>query len=101
MTRWLSKIMLYLAFPLLLLLCGGGHVAAQAVPGSAPEARDMALMGSHDLQGRSAYQPIIQQQGGRFIAYIGHHGGSTLNAMNKIVEERTLHGAKTPMPNLP
>jgi hypothetical protein len=42
----------------------------------------MALVGSHDLQGRSAYQPIIQQQGGRFIAYVGHHGGSTLNPMN-------------------
>src|SRR5438034_498980 len=64
------------------LLWGGAHVAAQPAPGSAPEARDMALVGSHDLQGRSAYQPIIQQQDGRFIAYIGHHGGSGLNPLN-------------------
>ena len=42
----------------------------------------MALVGFNDLRGRSAYQPIIQQQGGRFIAYIGHHGGSALNPLN-------------------
>jgi hypothetical protein len=53
--------------------------AAGALPGSAqsaPEAKDMALVGFHDLQGRSAYQPTIHQQGGRWIAYIGHHGGT-------------------------
>src|SRR5215510_9106317 len=82
MTRWSSKVVLYLAVPALLLLCGGRHGAAQPAPGSAPEARDMVLAGFHDLQGRSAYQPIIQQQGGRFIAYIGHHGGAALNPLN-------------------
>jgi hypothetical protein len=40
------------------------------------EARDMALVGYHDLQARSAYQPVIHHQGDRFIAYIGHHGGT-------------------------
>ena len=29
-----------------------------------------------DLQARSAYQPTIHHQGDRWIAYIGHHGGS-------------------------
>jgi hypothetical protein len=43
---------------------------------SAPESRDMALVGFNDLQARSAYQPTIHQQGGRWIAYIGHHGGT-------------------------
>src|SRR5256886_45982 len=33
------------------------------------------------LQGRSAYQPIIHQQGKRWIAYIGHHGGSAPNTL--------------------
>src|SRR6266851_8647370 len=82
MTHWMSKVMPYCAFAVLLLLCSAGHSSAQTGPGSAPEARDMVLRGSHDLQGRSAYQPIIQQQGGRFIAYIGHHGGSALNPLN-------------------
>ena len=43
---------------------------------SRPEAKDMALVGFNDLQARSAYQPTIHNQGGRWIAYIGHHGGT-------------------------
>jgi hypothetical protein len=78
MMQWLSTIVLSLVFPVV-LLCSHGLSAAQTAPGSTPEARDMALVGLHDLQGRSAYQPIIQQQGGRFIAYMGHHGGAARN----------------------
>jgi hypothetical protein len=36
----------------------------------------MRLVGFNDLQARSAYQPIIHKQGNRYIAYIGHHGGT-------------------------
>ena len=36
----------------------------------------MRLVGWSDLQARSAYQPTIHRQGDRWIAYIGHHGGS-------------------------
>jgi len=42
----------------------------------------MALLGHEPLQGRSAYQPVIQEQRGRWIAYIGHHGGKTLNTLS-------------------
>src|SRR5712671_81915 len=45
------------------------------------EKSNMELVGSSDLQGRSAYQPLVHKQGDRFIAYVGHHGGSTLNAI--------------------
>ena len=45
------------------------------------EARNMRLVGYNDLQARSAYQPVIHQQGARWIAYIGHHGGTRLNSM--------------------
>src|SRR3954454_25061254 len=41
--------------------------------GDPPESRNMRLVGYNDLQARSAYQPIIQKQGERYIAYIGHH----------------------------
>lgn len=51
-----------------------GNPAAYAQ--SQPEAKDMALVGYHDLQARSAYQPTIHFQSGRWIAYIGHHGGT-------------------------
>jgi hypothetical protein len=44
--------------------------------GDAPEASNLRLVGYNDLQARSAYQPTIHRQGERFIAYIGHHGGT-------------------------
>jgi hypothetical protein len=43
---------------------------------AAPEAKDMALLGFNDLQARSAYQPLIREQNGRWILYVGHHGGT-------------------------
>jgi hypothetical protein len=46
------------------------------VPRATQEARDIALVGLHDLQGRSAYQPLVREQDGRWILYVGHHGGT-------------------------
>jgi hypothetical protein len=59
-------------------LGGGADLAAQ--PRSA-EQRDMRLVGQHDLQARSAYQPLVVRQGERFIAYVGHHGGTKPNPL--------------------
>src|SRR5256886_6103709 len=53
-----------------------GAQAQQQVIGAPPEASNMRLVGSNDLQARSAYQPTIHHQGDRWIAYIGHHGGT-------------------------
>jgi len=69
----------------LLAVFGCGLSAAQnpasgGVAASAPEARDMVLVGHHDLQARSAYQPLVREQNGRWIAYIGHHGGTENSA---------------------
>src|SRR5947209_5282498 len=44
--------------------------------GDPPEARNMRLVGYDDLHARSAYQPTIHHQGNRYIAYVGHHGGT-------------------------
>src|SRR5437868_10683105 len=44
--------------------------------GDPPEAKNMRLVGYTDLQARSAYQPTIHHQGDRYIAYVGHHGGT-------------------------
>ena len=44
--------------------------------GDPPEAKNMRLVGYNDLQARSAYQPTIHKQGDRYIAYVGHHGGT-------------------------
>src|SRR5215216_664606 len=51
------------------------------------EVRDMTLLGSSDLQARSAYQPVIQKQGTRYIAYIGHHAGSMPNTLTGKFED--------------
>jgi hypothetical protein len=48
----------------------------QQVIGAPPEASNMKLVGTNDLQARAAYQPTIHHQGDRWIAYIGHHGGT-------------------------
>ena len=42
---------------------------------------NMDLVGYNDLQARSAYQPVIQKQGDRWIAYVGHHGGDQPNPL--------------------
>ncbi len=62
----------------LLAVCALGSLlmASGARSANAPEAKNMRLVGSNDLQGRSAYQPVIHHQGARWIAYIGHHGGT-------------------------
>src|SRR5260221_14666869 len=59
------------------VLCGaalvlGAHAGAE-------EARNVRLVGFHDLAARSAYQPTIKRQGDRWIAYIGSPGGGRGN----------------------
>mgnify|MGYP000254970595 CR=1 FL=1 len=60
---------------------------AQAAQPQGKEARDMALVGFHNLQGRGAYQPVIHVQNGRWIAYVGHHGGSAVNPLTRARED--------------
>jgi hypothetical protein len=56
-----------------------GIISVGAATSQKSESSNMRLVGYDDLQGRSAYQPTIHKQGQRWIAYIGHHGGNTLN----------------------
>jgi hypothetical protein len=60
--------------------------AQQDPPGHAAERKNMRLLSQNDLQARSAYQPIIHQQGDRWIAYVGHHAGEALNPLTGEVE---------------
>jgi len=46
----------------------------------------MRLVGRHSLQGRGAYQPVIHEQNGRWIVYIGHHAGSAVNPLTGATE---------------
>ena len=71
-------------------LAGGAHSRQDPKTprsnGHGPAQHDMRLVGFDNLQARSAYQPIVQQQGNRFIAYIGHHGGHGINPMTGLDE---------------
>src|SRR3989440_9068193 len=62
--------------------------------GDPPEASNMRLVGMSDLQARSAYQPTIHRQGDRYIAYIGHHGGTPdiPKPVNKLTGEAEFNG---------
>ena len=61
-------------------------VMAPVAAAQPAEQRDMSLVGQDDLQARSAYQPVIQRQGNRWIAYVGHHGGQRLNPLTGQME---------------
>jgi len=75
----------------LLLSCSAICIAATAAGPSTettkPESRNMKLVGYSDLQGRTAYQPTIQKQGSRWIAYVGHHGDKKLNTLTSKQED--------------
>src|ERR1700757_3554072 len=68
--------------------------AAEQKIGAPPEAMNMRLVGYNDLQGRSAYQPTIHHQGDRYIAYIGHHGGTpeAPKPLNPITNQAEFNG---------
>jgi hypothetical protein len=68
MTQWLFAAVLTFAF-----------AGASAQHGS--RAQNMTLLGHQDLQARSAYQPLVRENHGRWIAYVGHHGGKTMNPL--------------------
>ncbi|HZP76987.1 MAG TPA: hypothetical protein VFB45_12650 [Pseudolabrys sp.] len=84
------------------LLAGVAVLTALAIPAAAqmqkigdpPEAKNMRLVGMNDLQGRSAYQPSVHHQGDRYIAYIGHHGGTDAvpKPMNPLTKQAEFNG---------
>src|SRR2546423_12169858 len=61
---------------------------AFAVHAAGEEARNVRLVGFHDLAARSAYQPTIKRQGDRWIAYVGSHGGGSGNPLPAQLEEK-------------
>jgi len=80
---------------LILLGCGAssdeGAVPAPEAPSAAQiasaEASNMRLVSHHDLQGRSAYQPVVHAYGDRRILFVGHHIGESVNPLTGNVEQ--------------
>lgn len=62
------------------------NASASSSTGSHSDKKNMRWVGHNDLQGRAAYQPTIHQQGGRSIAYVGHHTGQMMNPLTGVAE---------------
>jgi len=66
-------------------------LAAAAVSAAEPSASlDMRLVGQHDLQARSAYQPVVHRYGDRRILFVGHHAGEAVNPASGRLERNGL-----------
>src|SRR5574341_290256 len=78
--NWRPLFFFACAFGLMTWMPAAGEAGQSASHGEkldhADQHKDMTLVGFNDLQARSAYQPIVHKQGDRYIAYIGHHGGT-------------------------
>jgi len=74
--------------------CALSALAQSPKVGDPPEAKNMRLAGHNDLQARSAYQPVIHHQGNRYIAYVGHHGGTrdVPKPINKLTGQAEFNG---------
>jgi hypothetical protein len=67
--------------------------AAQSAPSQATDpyaSVDLRLVGQHDLQARSAYQPVVHAYGPRRVLFVGHHAGEAMNALTGVVERNGL-----------
>ncbi|MCZ6476372.1 MAG: hypothetical protein O6700_08625 [Gammaproteobacteria bacterium] len=65
--------------------------SCDAPPGAGEEAantnaHNMRLVGYHDLQARSAYQPVVHAYGERRILFVGQHAGEAMNPDTGVVE---------------
>jgi len=87
-------IRLVLAFTSAAVATGIAAFDVRAVEPGRAAAHDMRLVGSQDLQARSAYQPTIHEQNGRWIAYIGLHGGTEADPkpLNPLTGQRENNG---------
>jgi hypothetical protein len=74
------------SFPTITLNGGPANHEPPPNPPNQQSAWNTELAGHNDLQGRSAYQPLIVKQNGREIAYVGHHTGSAMNPLTRKVE---------------
>ena len=85
LSKSLSRVLV--ATALLLAGCQSAPPSGgQTRPDTVAESWNMRLLGHEALQARSAYQPVIVEQSGRWIAYVGHHGGRRLNPATSVVE---------------
>jgi hypothetical protein len=91
----LESTKLVLAALVLVAVAGCDSTAPPASGASAPaddgvSNLNLRLVGSNDLQARSAYQPIVHGYGERRILFVGHHAGQALNPATGLIEKNGL-----------
>src|SRR2546428_6189027 len=103
MTSLLRRLSVVLLCLVMTSFAAGPASAQAPARGHGAEARDMELVGHEPLQSRSAYQPTIHRQSGRFIAYVGHHGGRGRNPPTRRAGDNgtSLGGVPPPPPPRP
>lgn len=73
-----------------LCLIAAAAVSGACSQGSRPDrtqpaaAHDMRLVGVHPLEGRAAYQPVLNNYGDRRILFVGHHAGEANGIPNGV-----------------
>ena len=84
------------------LVAGAATLPAQeGGRGHGEETFNTRLVGTDDLQGRSAYQPLPVRQGARRILYVGHHAGEALNPLTGAVETHGTSVVDVTVPETP
>ena len=81
------------------LLCGlisGANAQTGSYDPFVEDAQNMRLVGYNDLQGRSAYQPIVQQQGDRWALSIRRPVACGVLASTRSSSERTTRWRRCP-----
>jgi hypothetical protein len=89
---------------LLLVGCSSqqeGISDTSTVGGNNAEAQNMRLVGYHDLQTRSAYQPEVHVYGNRRILFVGQHVGEAFNPETGLTEVNGLSILDVTNPNSP
>jgi hypothetical protein len=74
---WGKVVVRSAAFGALALVLSGSFAKPVSAQQKA-QASNINLVGYDDLQGRKGYLPVVQKQGDRWIAYIGHHPDNPL-----------------------
>lgn len=71
--------------------------------GHGSERHNLRLVGSHSLDGRSAYQPVTARNevDGRWYTYVGHHAGEAVNRLTGAMEPNGTSILNTTNPRRP
>ena len=77
MKKLLNSVVSIVAFMVMAPFIWSTSTALAAQSADPSERKNIALVGFNDLQSRSTYQPVVHQQGVRYILYAGHHSLGT------------------------